>query len=98
MGAPRKTAPGPPSHPLLGHLLPFRRDVLGLLLTSRRQYGDVVRFRLGPLIIHLVSHPDHVRHVLVTAQHKYDKCTRSAAKIMGVTGEGLLTSNGDSWL
>jgi cytochrome P450 len=93
-----KLAPSPPGNFLLGHLLPFRRDVLGLLLDSQRQYGDVVRFRLGPMIVHLLSHPDHVKHVLLTNQHNYNKDTRSSSKIRSITGPGLLTSNGDFWL
>src|SRR5205085_7276650 len=59
---------------------------------------DVVRFHLGPMVLHLVSHPDHIRHVLVTGQSNYDKDTRSSAKIRATTGPGLLTSNGDVWL
>src|SRR5262249_32160954 len=68
------------------------------LLDSRRKFGDVVRFHLGPMIIHVVSHPDHIKHVLVTRQHVYNKDTRSSAKIAGITGEGLLTSSGEAWL
>jgi cytochrome P450 len=36
--------------------------------------------------------------VLVTHQHRYNKATRSSAKIVAITGEGLLTSSGDAWL
>jgi cytochrome P450 len=93
-----KTAPGPRGHFLIGNLLAFRRDVLRLLLDSRNEFGDVVRFRLGPMLIHLMSHPDHIKQVLVTHQHNYNKATRSSAKIAGITGEGLLTNNGDAWL
>ena len=93
-----KTAPGPRGHFLIGNLIAFRRDVLGLLLDSRREFGDVVRFHLGPMIIHQVSHPDYVKQVLVTNQHCYNKHTRSSAKIADITGPGLLTSNGDAWL
>src|SRR5207302_1232135 len=49
-------------------------------------------------VIHLVSHPDHIKQVLATHQHRYNKDTRSSAKIVGITGAGLLTSNGDEWL
>ncbi len=94
----RQKAPGPRGLPLIGNLIAFRRDVLGLLLESRRRFGDVVRYRLGPMLIHVVSHPDHVRQVLVTHQHHYNKDTRSSAKIRGISGEGLLTSSGESWL
>jgi cytochrome P450 len=93
-----KTAPSPPGVPLLGHLPAFRRDVLRLLLDGRRLCGDVVRYRLGPLLVQLACHPDHVKQVLVTHQHKYNKDTRSSAKIRALTGPGLLTSSGDAWL
>ena len=94
----RRRAPGPPGLPLLGNLIPFRRDVLGLLLESRRRYGDVVRYRLGPMLIHVVSHPDYVRHVLVTNQHNYNKQTRSSAMIRAISGDSLLVTSGDAWL
>jgi len=91
------TAPGPRGLPLLGNLLPFRKDVLGLLVKSRARFGDVVRFRLGPLVIHLVAHPEAIRHVLQDRAELYDKNTRSSSKIRGMTGLGLLTASGATW-
>ncbi len=91
-------APGPRGHFLLGSLLEMRRDVLGLLLTGHRQFGDVVRFHLGPLVMHLVCHPEHIRHVLITHHENYDKDTRSSRHIRAITGQGLLTSSGEFWL
>jgi cytochrome P450 len=93
----RSPAPGPPALPLVGHLPAFRRDVLGLLMEGARECGDVVRFRLGPRVVHLLNHPDHVHHVLVRNAARYDKATRSTTFIKGVTGESLLTANGDYW-
>jgi cytochrome P450 len=90
-------APGPRGLPLVGNLFPFWRDVLGLLMDSRQRYGDVVRFRLGPMVIHLVCHPEHIRQVLVTHQHHYNKATRSSARIRGICGESLLTGNDEFW-
>ena len=89
-------APGPRGDFLLGNLRAFRRDVLGLMLESAREYGDVVRFRLGPLVVHLLSHPDQVEYVLQSARN-YDKATRSSAKISSICGSSLLTSNGEPW-
>jgi enediyne biosynthesis protein E7 len=90
-------APGPAGHLLFGHLREFRRDVLGLLMSAARAHGDVVRFRLGPRVVHLLNHPDHAQHVLLRHASNYDKRTRSTAFIKGVTGESLLTANGDYW-
>ena len=91
-------APGPRGDRLLGHVRPFRRDALSLLTASQRRYGDVVRFRLGPTIVHLLAHPVHIGQVLIDRQPNYDKQTRSSQRIRRVTGAGLLSSNGARWL
>lgn len=90
-------APGPPGHFLLGSLLEFRRDVLGLVVHSAAKYGDIVRVRLGPQIVHLVNHPDLIEQVLQKRAANYDKRTRSSASIKSVTGDSLLTCNGEFW-
>jgi cytochrome P450 len=90
-------APSPPGDPLLGHLRPFRRDVLALLQSATRDHGDVVRFGIGPLVVHLVNHPDHVTQVLQTRARHYDKATRSTAAIAAIAGTSLLTTNGPAW-
>ncbi|HVG07485.1 MAG TPA: cytochrome P450 [Thermoanaerobaculia bacterium] len=91
------TAPGPRGLPLLGNLFPFRRDVLRLLVESRDRFGDLVRFRLGPNVVHLAAHPDLVRQVLQERADLYDKETRSSVRIREMTGLGLLTANGENW-
>ena len=90
-------APGPPGHFLLGNLREFRRDVLGLITHSTAHHGDIVRVRLGPQIVHLVNHPDFIEQVLQKRAANYDKNTRSSASIKSVTGDSLLTCNGDFW-
>ena len=92
-----RTAPGPRGLPLLGNLVPFRRDVLRLLVESRDRFGDLVRFRLGPNVVHLAAHPDLVRQVLQERADLYDKETRSSVRIREMTGPGLLTANGETW-
>ncbi len=93
----QQIAPGPRGHFLLGNLREFRRDVLGLVLESAATYGDVARCRLGPQVVHLLNHPDHVGQVLQKRAANYDKNTRSSASIKSVTGESLLTCNGEAW-
>lgn len=92
-----RRAPGPRGGILTGNLREFRSDVLGLVTRSTAAHGDVVRCRLGPHVVHLVNHPDHVAHVLQRHSENYDKATRSSASIAAVTGESLLTGNGDFW-
>ena len=93
----RKVAPGPPGRFLVGHLPEMRRDVLRLLLDSAIRYGDVVRLKAGPLVVHLLSHPDHIKHVLQDHRDNYQKTTRGDAYIAAVVGQSLLTTNGDDW-
>jgi cytochrome P450 len=87
--------PGPRGAPLLGDLLPFRRDPLAYLVrTARDHAGEIVRFRQGPRHVYLVKHPDLVREVLVTRQHDFSK-SRALQWAKLFLGEGLLTSEGD---
>jgi enediyne biosynthesis protein E7 len=93
----KKIAPGPRGHFLLGSLREFRRDILGLVTQSAATYGDIVRCRLGPQIIHLINHPEHIEQILQKRAANYNKDTRSSGYIKSITGDSLLTCNGDFW-
>jgi enediyne biosynthesis protein E7 len=90
-------APGPKGDPWLGSLRAFRRDVLGLMLDGARVHGDVVRFRLGPIVAHLVNDPALVTQVLQARARQYDKQTRSTAAIRAICDDSLLTTNDRAW-
>ena len=90
-------APGPRGHFLTGSLREFRSDPIGLLLRSSQRYGDVVRLKIGPVIAHLVNHPDHIEHVLLRNARNYDKNTRSVARLRATCGASLLTTDGAQW-
>ncbi|HEX7261394.1 MAG TPA: cytochrome P450, partial [Luteolibacter sp.] len=92
-----RIAPGPRGHFLLGNLREFRSDVLKLVVESAATHGDIVRCRLGPQIVHLLNHPADIEQVLQKRAANYDKHTRSSAFIKSVTGDSLLTCNGESW-
>src|SRR4051794_28280314 len=91
-----RRAPGPRGHPITGSLGPLRRDHLGFLLRVHRTYGDIVRLRLGPIVAHLISHPEDWRYVLATNQGNYCKGP-DYDKLRPLLGNGLLTSEGDFW-
>lgn len=93
----RKIAPGPRGHFLLGHLPELRQDVLQLLMESVQQFGDVVRFRIGPLVIHLLSHPEHIKRVLQDYRHNYTRETKGDDNLVSAVGQSLLTTNGEAW-
>jgi cytochrome P450 len=72
----------------------LRGDPVGFFSRASREHGDVAYWRLGRLRYYLLSHPDHVRDLLVTHDAKFTKgpALRSAKVTLG---EGLLTSEGD---
>lgn len=75
----------------------IRRDLIQFMKDSIDSYGEVVRYRFGPIIIHLFHHPDHVQHIL---QGRHRNFCRSSFydQMKLLLGEGLLTSDGDFWL
>jgi cytochrome P450 len=89
-------APGPRGSFLLGSIGEFTPDPPRFLWTCARDHGPVVRFRLGPSTVYLVSDPDLLEDVLVrsVARFRKDVDTRDVGSILG---EGLLTSDGETW-
>jgi cytochrome P450 len=88
-------APGPRGH-VIGELFHIRRDRLGLVTRITREFGDIVRFRMGFRVLHLVSHPDYVRYVLQDNQKNYRKGV-GLVQAKKWLGEGLVTSEGEAW-
>ncbi len=94
---PTRRPPGPPGHFLSGNLGEFRRDMLAYYVRAARDYGDVVRIRLGPRSLYLVAHPDLIEEVLVRKNANFRK--HSALRMNRLLlGDGLVTSEGDLWL
>ena len=89
--------PGPRGHLLVGCLPEFRRDMLGFLAACVRDYGDVVPIRVVNRRLILLSHPDLIEEVL-TARARHTTKTAILQMLRPVLGDGLLLSEGDSWL
>jgi cytochrome P450 len=85
--------PGPRARVPGAHLLAFSRDRLGFVCRLKREYGDVVAFRLGPEHTVLLSHPAHLHEVLVR-QHRAFQKGRRGDVTKQFLGEGLLNSEG----
>src|SRR5919199_4286414 len=98
VGAPEEAqrAPGPRGRFLVGSLGDFRGDrLIGTMEQAWARYGDVVRFRVGPRTLYLVSHPDLAQEVLVKQKEAFFKIQEGTDKKIGlglVLGEGLLTN------
>jgi cytochrome P450 len=87
----------PRSFPVVGPLFSLRHDRLDAF-ERMAKLGDAVRFRVMRQTMHLLSHPEHVRHVLVDHPKAYGKQTPGYRIMRKVVGNGLLTSEGDYWL
>jgi len=89
-----KLPPGPKSKFPLGHLFSFRRDSIGFLRKIAKEYGDIVYFKIGPIRIVLLNHPEYIKEVLST-QHRNFVKGRPLEMVKELLGEGLLTSEGE---
>jgi cytochrome P450 len=90
-------APGPRGQFLLGNLPRARRNPIAFFMESFRDYGEVARFRFGPVVGHLVSSAEGASHVLVENNKNYGKQARGYRNLRYVLGNGLLTSEGETW-
>src|SRR5687768_156458 len=77
----------------------LRRDPLGTFMREFREQGNVARLYLGrPFEAYLVAHPSGIDHVLRTANETYGKVVWHNNRFRELLGNGLATSEGESWL
>lgn len=89
--APSPRRPPGPSPRFPGEFLWQRRDMLGLLESLARDYGDAACLQTGRGPVFFFNHPDAVREVLqLKAEHFVKSRALEFAKIL--LGDGLLTS------
>ncbi len=74
-----------------------RRGVLPFFVDAWRKYGDLCRLEIGPRSMFLAVHPEHVRHIAVTAREAYDKRASYDVVRRLLLGDGLITSTGELW-
>jgi cytochrome P450 len=93
-----KRAPGPSVLSLLKSLPTLRGNLPGFLTGLTRHYGDVVRISFLNQEGYLLNHPDAVKHILQSHHLQYSKDVYALKFLKALLGEGLLTSDGTSWL
>lgn len=95
--AARKTEAAPPASPE-----PFDPALpdgsLERLAADFRRFGDVFALHAVGVAapIYVVSHPDHVKHVLVNARARYVKGL-GIERVRLLLGDGLMASEGEFW-
>jgi enediyne biosynthesis protein E7 len=94
---PGRRYPGPPMRAVPGLLRKLWSDRLSLLSDAAAEFGDVVRFAMGPKTIYFFNHPDHAKHVLADNAANYRKGMGLEQARRRILGDGLLTSEGETW-
>ncbi|WP_425246809.1 cytochrome P450 [Streptomyces sp. NEAU-NA10] len=89
-------APGPTGKVLFGTLSSFKKDTLRLLTELQREYGGVVRMKMGPYLVHQVTDPEAVKHVLQDNARNYER-GRFYRGFRLFFGQGMLTTDGAEW-
>jgi len=88
---------GPEPLDMLRALPRIRKDPLTFLSESAATYGDVVEFPIPGQRVFFANHPDAVKQVLQTEHRTHDRATVQYQSLALVTGNGLLTSDGELW-
>ena len=88
--------PGPKGHFLIGNFPLGSRDPLAAITRWAREYGDIFYYHFLHFPIYFLSHPDYIETVLVTENRKFIKGRGLEANRL-LFGDGLLTSEGESW-
>ena len=94
----RKKYPGPRTLSLLSYLVNARQVSPDLLYQLSQRYGSILRVRLGQRPKFLVTSPVGAEHVLQSNQHNYRGYSYSHDTLRPLLGNGLLTSEGETWL
>ena len=80
---------------LLPKWLPF--DPLEFDLTLARDFGDITYYRVGPISVYHLNHPDLVRQILVEHPEQFHKAQFIKRAFRPFAGNGLVTSDGALW-
>jgi cytochrome P450 len=91
---PVSSVPSVPGLPLLGNLLQFRRDRLGLQDTAAK-VGPIARVMLGHIPVYIVTDADIAHEVLVEQDGSFKK-SAGIQFLRPMLGDGLLLSEGET--
>ena len=81
---------------MLGILPRVAADPLRSFADLGREYGDLYRFSVGPVPVHVLTNPDHLKYVLATNNRNYWKGPIFERTRL-LFGKGLVLSEGSAW-
>jgi enediyne biosynthesis protein E7 len=87
--------PSPPLTALPGLLRKLATDRLAMMRDAAA-LGDAVRVVMGPKKLYIFNRPDYAKHVLADNSDNYTKGI-GLIEARRVLGDGLLTSDGETW-
>lgn len=90
--------PGPTRQALLPKLKNLQQNPLEFLVELAQTYGGIAQIPLPLMNIFSLAEPQAVKHVLQDNARNYSKKTLQFTNLALVTGQGLLTSDGEFWL
>lgn len=89
--------PGPKGNLFLGNALELNQNILGFIERCAEQYGEIVPLRLGLTPACFIAKPEYVKQIL-QKREIFVKNTPDWRTLRTLTGQGLVTSEGDFWL
>ena len=103
MTAPSALPPGPPPRgrglsTRLRYGYAFITDPIGFVGGRFGRYGDVYYAPSTTEPLYVFRHPDHLRVILSVRADSFEKDHTAFRQLRGVLGNGLLTTDGDTWL
>lgn len=87
-----------PPQELLVNIKRIQQQMPMYLLEAGQKYGDLVLLGQGKFSAYFVNHPEAIQHVLQDNHKNYTKNTIQYNQLRKITGNGLLTNDGDTWL
>lgn len=93
-----KQAPSERGLPWIGILPALLRDALGeLTRITLKHAGEIPVVHIGPIAVRLLTHPDHVQHILQDNWRNYGRNSGIWKPLRALVGEGLFLGDADVW-
>ncbi len=76
----------------------FKANPLKTAMELKREFGDFVHVKAGPVHWFMFNHPDQVKEILLTRAKIFGKTEIFKRILKTVDGNGLVVSEGDFWM